>query len=129
MSDLRVYVGIPASAALAYILVLPQQFAPYVWTGVIAAIWLMWIGKKKAPFVGFAIGTAVLLSTYLFYPLNNVSSFSGTLSSITSMPAPVLILIYPLIYGVVMGLGALLWSGVNEYIENEITRRRGNAGQ
>lgn len=129
MSNIKVYIGIPAAVALTYILVIPQEISPYIWTGAIAAICLMWINSKRAPLIGFAIGTMVLLSTYLFYPLGEVSRFSGILSSITSIPSVLLILIYPLIYGIIMGLGALFWSGLNKNLEKVMPEGKKIAGQ
>jgi hypothetical protein len=111
------YLGIPASIALAYAF---NLFVPVIWIGVLAALPLLEMRKMHALISGFLIGLLVSMSLYLFYQLPMVVKLSGIMSQIASIPSALVIVVFPLFYGIVMGLSGLFWSGL---IENRVSAK------
>ena len=96
------------SAAAAYAAI---ALSPYAFAAVIASIPLA-VLRKRSLYAGLVIGFAVPLSLYAFYPLQDVSRLGAVISSISSMPYAAVLLLYPLVFALIMGLSALLWSEV-----------------
>lgn len=111
MSNYVKYLGIPASIALAYAF---NLFVPVIWVGVLAALPLLKMKKMYALIFGFLIGLLVSVSLYLLYQLSIVVKLSGILSQIASFPSAFVIVVFPLFYGIIMGLSGLFWSGLIE---------------
>ncbi len=111
MSSKYVYLGVPVSIALAYAF---NLLVPVIWVGVFAALPLLKIKKMYALVVGFLIGLLASMSLYLLYPLPMVVKLSGVMSQLASIPSALVIVIFPLFYGIVMGLSGLFWSGLIE---------------
>lgn len=86
---------------------------PYLWMAVPAALPFLALKSWKNVFVGFGIGMLSSMSIYLFYPLALVSRLSSIIGSIAGEPPILVLIIYPLIYGTIFALSALLWSGIN----------------
>lgn len=105
------YAGIVLTVVLAYGLSL---LLSEIWVGAIAALPLALTRKRFAFPAGFLIGLLAPMSFYLLYPLSMVGQLSGVVAQIASIPAVLVVLIYPLSYGLVMGLSGLLWSGLAE---------------
>lgn len=105
------YAGIILAAALAYTLSL---LVPEIWVGAIAALPLAVTRKRLAFAAGFLIGLLATMSFYLLYPLSLVGQLSAVVAQVASIPAVLIVLIFPLSYGLVMGLAGLLWSGLAE---------------
>ncbi len=111
MSSKYVYLGIPVSIALAYAF---NLLVPVIWVGIFAALPLLKIKKIYALVVGFFIGLLASMSLYLLYPLPMVVKLSGIMSQLASIPSALVIVIFPLFYGIIMGLSSLFWSGLIE---------------
>lgn len=105
------YAGIPIAIALAYLLLFNVQ---YVFSAIIVGIPLMFLSRKSSAASGFVIGIAVPFSIYLLYPLASVVKLSGIISQLTGMPGALLIVIYPLMYGVITLVSALIFTGIRE---------------
>lgn len=105
------YAGIPVSVALAYGLVF---LVPYAFAAIAAAIPLLYLSRRAAGIAGFLAGLLEPFSIYLLYPLQAVSRLSGILSQLTGFPPVLLIVIYPLMYGIIEAVSALLFVGVRE---------------
>ncbi len=110
-SKYYVYLGIPVSIALSYAF---NLFVPVIWIGVLAALPLLKMRKKYALMIGFFIGLLASMSLYLLYPLPMVAKLSGVMSSLTSLPSALMIVAFPLFYGIIMGLSGLFWSDLIE---------------
>lgn len=111
MSKYVQYLGVPLAIILAYAF---NLYVPVVWVGVIAALPLLKIRKAYALVSGFVIGMLVPISLYLLYPLSMVVKLSVVVSQIASIPSVVVIVIFPLFYGIVIGFSGLFWSGLAE---------------
>lgn len=122
-----VYLGIPVSIALVYAF---NMFVPVIWIGVLAALPLFKIGKKYALVIGFFIGLLTSLSLYLLYPLPMVAKLSVVVSQLASIPSALVIVVFPLFYGIIMGLSGLFWSGLieNPRVSGALRRRTQERG-
>jgi hypothetical protein len=87
---------------------------PIIWIGVIAALPLLKMRKTYALLIGFLIGLLVSMSLYLLYPLPVVLKLSGIMSQIASISSVLVVVVFPLFYGIIMGLSGLFWSGLIE---------------
>ena len=105
------YVGVILAVALAYAF---NLLVPIIWVGALAALPLALTKKRVALPVGFLIGVLVPMSFYLLYPLSMVSRLAAVMAQIASIPAVLVVVVFPLSYGLVMALSALLWSGLAE---------------
>jgi hypothetical protein len=110
MSKLH-YLGVPAAGVLAYVFTF---LVPVVWIGVVASLPLLRIRKAHALLFGFLIGLLAPVSLYLLYPLDMVSKLSVTVGQIASIPSFLVIVMFPLFFGITMGLSGLFWSGLAE---------------
>lgn len=113
MNKVIPYVGIPVSIALAFLLLFS---VPYAFSAIVVGIPLMFLGRKVSATSGFVIGLGVPFSIYLFYPVASVVKLSGILSQLTGMPGTLLIVIYPLMYGIITLISALFFTGVREVV-------------
>lgn len=95
------------SIILSYIALIA---VPYVWMAIPAALPFLALRSWKNSLIGFGIGSLTAASIYLFYPLGLVSSLSVILGSIAGVPSFMLLALYPLLYGIIFALSALLWS-------------------
>ncbi len=68
---------------------------------------------KRAALAGFLIGFSTII-IYIIYPMAPLFKLSSILGTATGMPGIVLIIIYPLIYGLIMMLSALLFSDLTK---------------
>jgi len=105
------YLGVPAAVVLAYVFTF---LVPVTWLGVVASLPLLKIRKAYALLFGFLIGLLAPLSLYFLYPLDMVSKLSVTIGEIASIPSLLVIVMFPLFYGITMGLSGLFWSGLAE---------------
>lgn len=83
---------------------------PFIFTAIILGIPLSVIRPKFSFLTGLLIGFFTPLVFYLQYPLSSVLELSGRLSEITGIPSIVMIILYPLIYGIIAGLSSLFFS-------------------
>lgn len=111
MNRIMPYFGIPVSIGLAYLLIFT---VPYAFAAVLVGLPLMFLGRKSSALSGFLIGALAAFSVYLLYPLGSVSKLSGIVSQIISIPGALLIVIFPLMYGIIAALSALLFTGILE---------------
>ncbi|MDG6908617.1 MAG: hypothetical protein JRN20_22855 [Nitrososphaerota archaeon] len=109
MSKYLHYLGVPISIVLAYAF---NLYVPVIWVGVIAAFPLLKLRKAYAFVFGLAIGLLVPMSLYLLYPLSMVVKLSGVVSQIALIPSVLVIVVFPVFYGVIVGLSGLFWSGL-----------------
>ncbi len=116
------YVEVILAVALAYAF---NLLLPIIWVGAFAALPLALTRKRIALSVGFLTGLLVPASFYLLYPLSMVSRLAAVMAQIASIPAVLVVVIFPLGYGLVMGLSGLLWSGLaeNERVRGLLRRR------
>lgn len=105
------YVGVVLTVVLAYVLNLS---VPVIWIAIVASLPLLRIRKKYAILSGFLIGLLVPLSLYLMYPIPMVGKLSGIMGQIAGLPPLLVVVVFPLFYGIIMGLGGLFWSGLGE---------------
>lgn len=117
--SLRSLVFIALSILLSYIALIAL---PFVWMAIPAALPFLALKNWKNVFVGFGIGSLSAASIYLIYPLSNISSLAGILGSISGVPGPLTLALFPLLYGVVFALSALFWSGIDS---EELRKRMG----
>ncbi len=107
----RQYLSVAVTVALAYTF---NLLFPVAWIGFLASLPLLTIRKKYALLLGFLIGLIVPMSLYLMYPINMVTKLSVVMGQIAGIPPVLVIVIFPLFYGIVMGLSGLFWSGFAE---------------
>lgn len=105
------YAGIPFSIALSYALVFT---VPFAMGAIVAGIPLLFLGRKWSAVSGFLIGLMVPFSVYLLYPLGSVSRLSGIIAQLIGMPALLIIVVFPLMYGIMTAISALIFTGVRE---------------
>ncbi len=102
-------VFIIASVALSFIILI---FIPLPYLAAVAAIPLFFLSWKRALSVGFLIGLASALSLYMIYPVANVIKLSSIVSGIVSLPSAVVLLGFPLFFGLIFAFSGMLWSEV-----------------
>lgn len=107
---LRRISAIGLSIVLSYVALLAL---PYVWMAVPAALPFLALRSWKNAFTGFGIGALSAASVYLLYPIHLTAKLSGIVGSIAGVPPVLVLSLYPLLYGLLFGLSALLWSGVD----------------
>lgn len=110
------YAGIPIAVILAFIVVFTVQ---PLYAAVIIGIPLMFLGRKYSGISGFVIGLAVPFSILLSYPISEVIKLSGIVGQLTGMPGILILIIYPLMYGILGGISALFFTGIRELVINK----------
>lgn len=103
------FLFIALSIILAYLLIF---LFPFAWTAIFASIPLLVLNAKKSAISGFAIGFIAPLSIYLLYPLEKVFDLSSIIGSIVGLSPLLLLVIFPLMYGIIMAISAAIWSGI-----------------
>ncbi len=106
--------GIVVSVGLAYASLFTIQYA---FGAILLGIPLMVLGKKYSGIAGFLIGLVSSLTIYLLYPLSSVSKLAGIVQQIIGIPSLALIVLFPLMYGLIGAVSALLFTGIREYLE------------
>ncbi|MDP8012180.1 MAG: hypothetical protein ACP5F1_02910 [Thermoplasmata archaeon] len=99
------------SIILSYIFVF---FTPYALTAIIAAIPLFVFKPKFSSLYGFLIGFIVPLSIYIIYPFNYIVKLSNIIGSLVGFPSIIVIIIFPLLYGIIMAISSAIYSGIYE---------------
>jgi hypothetical protein len=113
MTKIGAVISIIASAAVSYATLL---FLPLAYLAVVAAIPLMYLKGWKTFVVGLIIGIASAFSLYLIYPLQKVAELSAIIGGIVSLSPVLVLVVFPLVYGLILAFGALLWSEILENI-------------
>ncbi len=116
------YAGIIISIALA-ILAVFTIMQPYA--AIIVGVPLMFLEWRYSALSGFIIGLVVPFSILLSYPISSVETLSGIVGQLTGMPSGLLIIIYPLMFGIITALSALLFTGIREAVFTD--RQKGKA--
>lgn len=106
---LRDVSAIGLSVVLSYIVLFA---VPYAWMAFFAALPFIVLKSKWNAFIGLAIGLGSSLSIYLFYPVGLLGNLSTILGSIAGFPPALVLVLFPLIYGVIFCLSTLFWVGV-----------------
>lgn len=114
MNKAFVAAGIVVSAVLAYASLLTIQYA---FGAILLGIPLMALSRRYSGIAGFAIGLASSFSIYLMYPLSSVGKLAGIVQQIIGIPSFALIVLFPLMYGLIGAVSALLFTGIREYLE------------
>ncbi len=109
MNKLLSIVTVVSSLALSYVILI---FAPLPYLAAVAALPLFALGWKRSLLMGFLIGFASSLSLYLIYPLADVLKLSYILAGIVSLPQAVVLLAFPLFFGLIFAFSGMLWSEV-----------------
>ncbi|MCH4816747.1 MAG: hypothetical protein QXY87_11555 [Saccharolobus sp.] len=97
---------IVSSIILAYIL---QIFVLYPFTAIAIGVPLGLLSKKYSAIGGFLVGFLSSLSLYLIYPINGVSKIAEIIGQLIGINPFLVILLYPLIYGTISLISALLF--------------------
>lgn len=103
--------GIVVSVALSYAALFTVQYA---FGAILLGIPLMFLGRKYSGIAGFVIGIASSFSIYLLYPLSSVTELAGIVQQIIGIPSFGLIILFPLMYGLIGAVSALLFTGIRE---------------
>lgn len=99
------------SIALAFSVVI---ISPYAFFAAIASLPLIIFGKRNSLLAGLLIGLLVPLSLLALYPAADIVKLGGIISSISAIPYGAVLLLYPLIFALIMGISAVLWSEAYE---------------
>ena len=102
-------VAVLLSGALAYAIVI---LSPYALFAVIASLPLLIFRKRNGLIAGLAIGLFVPLSLLALYPAADIVKLGGIVSSISGLPYVAVLLLYPLVFALIMGISAVIWSEV-----------------
>lgn len=105
------YAGIPISAAVAYLTVL---FVQPAYGAVLVGVPLLFLGRKYSGIAGFVIGLLVPFALLLTYPVSEAVQLSGIVGQLTGMPGTLILVVYPLMYGIIGAISALLFTGIRE---------------
>ncbi len=103
--------GIVVSIALAYASLF---FITYAFGAILLGIPLMVLNRKYSGIAGFVIGIVSSASIYLMYPLASVTKLAGIVQQIIGIPSTVLIIVFPLMFGLIGAVSALLFTGIRE---------------
>ncbi len=103
--------GVAISIALAY----ASLFTiPYAFGAILFGIPLMVLNRKYSVMAGLIIGLGSASSIYLLYPVSTVSQLAGIVQQIIGIPSAALIILFPLMFGLIGALSALLFTGIRE---------------
>lgn len=106
--------GVAVSIALAYASLFTMVYA---FGAILLGIPLMVLSRRYSGISGFAIGLVSAFSIYLLYPLSSVSKLAGIVEQIIGIPSFALIILFPLMYGLIGGVSALLFTGIRENLQ------------
>ncbi len=106
---LRYLSAVGLSIVLSFVVLVE---VPYPWMAFFAALPFIVLKSKWNAFVGFSIGVLSPISIYLFYPIGLTGNLAGILGSIAGFPPALILILYPLLYGILFGLSSLFWVGV-----------------
>ncbi len=104
--------GIVVSIALAYASLF---FITYAFGAILLGIPLMVLHRKYSGIAGFVIGIVSSASIYLMYPIASVTKLAGIVQQIIGLPSTLLIILFPLMFGLIGAVSALLFTGIREY--------------
>lgn len=107
--------GIVVSIALSYASLFTIQYA---FGAIFLGVPLMVLGRKYSGIAGFAIGIASSFSIYLLYPLPSLTKLAGIVQQVVGIPSAALIVLFPLMYGLIGAVSALLFTGIRENLES-----------
>lgn len=111
MNKYAPYAGIPVAAALSYIVVFTVQ---PIYVAIVVGIPLMFLSRKLSGIAGFLVGLIVPLTVLFSYPISSVMQLSSIVGELTGMPSVLILVIYPLMYGIIAAISALLFTGIRE---------------
>lgn len=111
MSKGIIAAGIVVSIALAYGSLF---FITYAFGAILLGIPLMVLNKKYSGIAGFVIGIVSSASIYLMYPITSVSKLAGIVQQIIGLPSMLLIIVFPLMFGLIGAVSGLLFTGIRE---------------
>lgn len=109
-----VLAGIIVSIALAYASLFTILYA---FGAIFLGIPLMVLSRRYSGIAGFIIGIASAFSIYFMYPLSSISRLAGIVQQIIGIPSSLLIVLFPLMYGLIGAVSALLFTGIRENLE------------
>ena len=115
MTKMGAVISIVASAAVSYATLF---FLPLAYLAVVAAIPLMYLKGWRTFVAGLIIGITSAFSLYLIYPLQKVAELSAIIGGIVSLSPVLVLVVFPLVYGLILAFSALLWSEIRENIVN-----------
>ncbi len=79
-----------------------SYFTSYIWMGIIPGIIIGFIKRRSTRLIsGFLIGFLFSLLLYLAYPLNYLASLDKVIGNLAGLPGIILLIIYPLLYGLI----------------------------
>ena len=113
MTKMGAVISIVASAAVSYATLF---FLPLAYLAVVAAIPLMYLKGWRTFVAGLIIGITSAFSLYLIYPLQKVAELSAIIGGIVSLSPVLVLVVFPLVYGLILAFSALLWSEIRENI-------------
>ncbi|AHC51962.1 hypothetical protein SUSAZ_08430 [Sulfolobus acidocaldarius SUSAZ] len=102
---IRSIIYIIVSIILAYVF---ELFVLYPFTAILVGIPLGLLTRKYSVIAGFLVGFIASLSLYLLYPLGNVVQLADKVGGILGLNGVIVVLLYPLIYGIISLLTALI---------------------
>lgn len=121
MTKMGAVLPIIASAAVSYATLF---FLPLAYLAVIAAIPLMYLKGWRSFVVGLIIGIGSAFSLYLIYPLQKVAELSAIIGGIVSLSPVLVLVVFPLVYGLILAFASLLWSELRE----NVVQRKAKSG-
>ena len=105
--------GVVISIALAYASLFT---VPYAFGAILLGIPLMVLNRRYSVIAGLIIGLGSAFSIYLFYPVSSVSQLAGIVQQIIGIPSAALIVLFPMMFGLIGAVSALLFTGMRENI-------------
>jgi hypothetical protein len=125
MTKTGVVISIVASAAVSYATLF---FLPLAYLAVIAAIPLMYLRGWRSFVSGLIVGFASAFSLYLIYPVQKVAELSAVIGGIVSLSPVLVLVVFPLVYGLILAFAALLWSEIRENVVKRKTASIAESG-
>ncbi|MCL4307120.1 MAG: hypothetical protein M1592_06755 [Candidatus Thermoplasmatota archaeon] len=121
MTKMGAVLSIIASAAVSYATLF---FLPLAYLAVIAAIPLMYLKGWRSFVAGLIVGIGSAFSLYLIYPFQKVAELSAIIGGIVSLSPVLVLVVFPLVYGLILGFASLLWSEIRE----NVVQRKAKSG-
>jgi len=106
----KYYLMVFLSAAIAILLII---YYPRIYAAIIAGIPLLFIRSRHAFILGFLLGILVNIAVFLLsYSIGLISKLADTISALTGLPSIVLLIFYPLLFSLVIGISAAIFSEI-----------------
>jgi|GEM_PF-704133 hypothetical protein len=107
--------AIISSIVLTFIILI---FYPHIYAAIIAGLPLFRFKNRQAMMIGFLIGIVANFAVlFALYSPEVIMNLANLLSYLSGLPSIVLLIFYPIIFSIVLGISATIFAEINRRIK------------